>query len=128
MAKASIYRENRAFKIRSCALKVKLQTQFSYHDIVWQVLGHNLPGHVPPRHLPQGHYTPRHLPPGHLPPRTLTLFLFPFYFLDHILMRKLQNRIEKKGHGVTVNIMANKEYYRFCQPSFLYSYINFAMT
>ena len=42
-------------------------------------------------------------------------------------MRKLQNRIEKKEHGFIVNAMANKEYYRFCQPSFLYSYLKLSM-
>ena len=40
-----------------------------------------------------------------------------------IIMRKIQNRIEKKLHGFIVNVMANKEYYMFCQPSFLYSYL-----
>ena len=39
-----------------------------------------------------------------------------------IIMRQIQNRIEKKGHGFIVNVMVNNEYYRFCQPSFLYSY------
>ena len=43
-------------------------------------------------------------------------------------MRKIQNRIEKKGHGFIVNEMANKEYYKFCQPSFLYSYLKLTMT
>ena len=43
-------------------------------------------------------------------------------------MRNLQNRIEKKEHGFIVNVMANKEYYRFCQPSFLYSYLKLSMT
>ena len=42
-------------------------------------------------------------------------------------MRKIQNRIEKKGHGFIVNEIANKEYYRFCQPSFLYFYLKLAM-
>ena len=41
-------------------------------------------------------------------------------------MRIKQNRIEKKGHGFIMNIMANKEYYRFCQPSLLYSYLKLA--
>ena len=40
-----------------------------------------------------------------------------------ITMRKIQNRIEKKEHAFIVNVMANTEYYRFCQPSFLYSYL-----
>ena len=40
-----------------------------------------------------------------------------------IIMRKIQNRIEKKEHGFIVNvIMANKERYKFYQLSFLYSY------
>ena len=43
-------------------------------------------------------------------------------------MRKIQNRIEKKEHGFIVNVMANKECYRFCQPSFLYYYLDLAMT
>ena len=43
-------------------------------------------------------------------------------------MRKIQNRIEKKEHGFIVNVMANKEYYMFCQSSFQYSYLKLAMT
>ena len=42
-------------------------------------------------------------------------------------MRKIQLRIEKKGHGFIVNVMANKEY-RFSQQTFLYSYLKLAMT
>ena len=45
-----------------------------------------------------------------------------------IITRKIQNIIEKKGHGFIVNVLTNKEYYRFCQPCFLYSYLKFAMT
>ena len=45
-----------------------------------------------------------------------------------MIMRKIQNRIEKKEHGFIVNVMANKDYYRFCQLSFLYSYSKLAMT
>ena len=46
-----------------------------------------------------------------------------------IIMRKIQNRNEKKGHGFIVNVMANKEYCRFCQLSFLlYSYLKLAVT
>ena len=42
-----------------------------------------------------------------------------------IITRKIQNRIEKKEHGFIVNaIMANKECYKLCQPSFLYSYLD----
>ena len=45
-----------------------------------------------------------------------------------IITRKIQNRIEKKEHGFIVNvIMANKEGYKFCQPSFLYSYLDLNM-
>ena len=43
-------------------------------------------------------------------------------------MRKIQNRNEKQGHGFIVTVIVNKEYYRFCQPSFLYSYLKLAMT
>ena len=41
--------------------------------------------------------------------------------------KNTKNRIEKKGHCFIVNVMANKEYYRFCQPSFLYSYLKLAI-
>ena len=45
-----------------------------------------------------------------------------------IFMMKIQNRIEKKGHGFIVNVMANKEYYWFCKPSFLNSYLKLTIT
>ena len=45
-----------------------------------------------------------------------------------IIMRQIQNRCEKKEHGFIVNvIMATKEHYKFCQPPFLYSYLDLNM-
>ena len=45
-----------------------------------------------------------------------------------IIMRKIQNRIEEKVYGFIVNVItANQEHYKFCQPSFLYSYLDLNM-
>ena len=45
-----------------------------------------------------------------------------------IIMREIQNRIEKKGHGFIMNVMTHAEYYTFSQPSFLYSYLKLVLT